>query len=139
MERSAEWKKHALSNQNEKEKGVLFKISRDPRVTKWGRFLRKSSFDELPQLISVFKGDMSLVGPRPPLLEESAYYSSRAWRRLSVKPGLTGLWQVSGRSDLSFQRQVELDLEYIEKQSVYLDLKILLKTIPVVISGKGAY
>ena len=115
------------------------KVKEDPRVTALGRFLRRTSIDELPQLWCVFKGDMSLVGPRPALPEEVDEYSSSERKRLDVLPGITCLWQVSGRSDLPFARQLELDLEYIHKRNLWLDLKILLKTIPAVISGKGAY
>ncbi|MCB1212872.1 MAG: sugar transferase [Chlamydiia bacterium] len=115
------------------------KVKEDPRVTALGRFLRRTSIDELPQLWCVFKGDMSLVRPRPALPEEVDEYSSSERKRLDVLPGITCLWQVSGRSDLPFARQLELDLEYIHKRNLWLDLKILLKTIPAVISGKGAY
>ena len=118
---------------------VTFKSKEDPRMTPIGKFIRKASIDELPQLWNVFKGEMSLVGPRPPLPNEVARYSLKDRRRLDVKPGLTCYWQVSGRSDLSFQKQVELDIAYIESRSLWLDFKILLKTIPAVLSGKGAY
>lgn len=120
-------------------KGPAFKIKKDPRITRVGRFLRKSSIDELPQLFNVLKGDMTLVGPRPPLPEEVKKYGRREKRRLKVKPGLTGLWQVSGRNDISFLEWMELDLYYIEHRSIVLDLKILIRTIPAVLSGKGAY
>lgn len=119
--------------------GPVFKIKRDPRITRAGRFLRKSSIDELPQLFNVLKGDMTLVGPRPPLPEEVKKYGKRELHRLSVKPGLTGLWQVSGRNDISFLEWMELDLYYIEHRSLVLDLKILIRTVPAVLSGKGAY
>lgn len=127
-----------LWDQNEAD-GIAFKIHDDPRVTRLGRFLRKYSIDELPQLFNVLKGDMSLVGPRPPLPIEVEHYGAWEWRRLEVTPGITGLWQVSGRSDLSFSQWVNLDIYYIENWSLILDLKILLKTIPVVIRGEGAY
>ena len=127
-----------LWNQNEAD-GIAFKIHDDPRVTRLGRFLRKYSIDELPQLFNVLKGDMSLVGPRPPLPIEVEHYGAWEWRRLEVTPGITGLWQVSGRSDLSFSQWVNLDIYYIENWSLILDLKILLKTIPAVIRGEGAY
>ena len=115
-----------------------FKLSDDPRVTRVGRFLRRFSLDELPQLLNVLKGNMSLVGPRPPLAYEVELYSARDRGRLSVAPGLTGLWQVSGRSELTFQEMVDLDLEYIERWSMWLDLKILIRTPLIVIIGRGA-
>ncbi|MCF7944610.1 MAG: sugar transferase [Spirochaetia bacterium] len=118
---------------------VTFKIKEDPRITKVGRFIRKFSIDELPQLWCVLKGDMSLVGPRPPVPREVELYTQEDRRRLEVTPGLTGIWQVSGRADIGFEDQVKLDVEYIESQSVWLDFKLLLKTIPAVLMGKGAY
>jgi len=118
--------------------GPVFKARHDPRVTGVGRWLRKSSLDELPQLWNVLKGDMSLVGPRPPLPDEVEHYERWQRRRLSMRPGLTCLWQVEGRSQLDFDRWMELDLEYIDSWSPLLDLKILLKTIPAVLSGRGA-
>jgi exopolysaccharide biosynthesis polyprenyl glycosylphosphotransferase len=130
--------KHKLKEQNEMD-GAVFKMSNDPRVTRIGRFIRKYSIDELPQLFNVLKGDMSLIGPRPPLPLEVEQYSDLHWRRLEVVPGITGLWQVSGRSELSFDQWVNLDIYYIENWSLLLDIKILLKTIPVVIKGEGAY
>lgn len=119
--------------------GVLFKMRNDPRVTKIGGLLRRFSLDELPQLINVVRGDMSLVGPRPPLPEEVAGYSQDAIRRLKVKPGLTGLWQVSGRSDLSWEESLRLDLRYTDNWSLALDLSILWRTVRAVIRGSGAY
>lgn len=119
--------------------GVLFKIREDPRVTRVGRFLRRYSFDELPQLLNVVKGDMSLVGPRPPLAEEVAEYADAVHRRLRVKPGLTGLWQVSGRSDLDWEESVRLDLRYVDNWSVAMDLMIIWKTGRAVLGGSGAY
>ena len=119
--------------------GVIFKIKRDPRVTFVGRIIRKLSIDELPQLWNVFKGDMSLVGPRPPVPREVAEYEYSDRKRLDTTPGITCFWQVSGRSQISFEGQVELDIQYIESQSFWTDLKILLKTIPAVLLGKGAY
>jgi lipopolysaccharide/colanic/teichoic acid biosynthesis glycosyltransferase len=124
---------------NEHAEGITFKIRRDPRVTWIGRILRKTSIDELPQLWCVLKGEMSLVGPRPPLPGEVARYTLSDRRRLDATPGLTCLWQVSGRGDLPFPRQLALDVQYIESQSLWLDVKILLKTIPAVLLGKGAY
>ncbi|GEB28742.1 priming glycosyltransferase [Enterococcus casseliflavus] len=119
--------------------GAMFKLKKDPRVTRVGRFLRKTSLDELPQLINVLKGEMALIGPRPPLEREVAIYTEKEKIRLSITPGCSGLWQVSGRSELSFQEMVLLDLYYIENMSLWLDLKIFLKTIGVVILPKGAF
>ncbi|MEU7688879.1 sugar transferase [Microbispora hainanensis] len=119
--------------------GVLFKVRRDPRVTPLGAALRRYSVDELPQLINVLRGDMSLVGPRPPLPEEVARYGDDVRRRLVVRPGLTGLWQVNGRSDLSWEESVRLDLRYVENWSLMLDLQILWKTWSAVARGAGAY
>ncbi len=119
--------------------GPIFKIKQDPRITRLGKFLRHASIDELPQFFNVFKGDMSLVGPRPPLPKEVEKYTPHQMKRLSAKPGLTCLWQISGRSNVSFYEWVELDIYYIQYRSFLLDLKILIRTIPVVIIGKGAY
>ncbi len=119
--------------------GPVFKIRNDPRLTFFGKFLRKTSLDELPQFFNVLKGNMSLIGPRPPLPEEVAKYNSFQKRRLGVKPGITGLWQVSGRSDLSFDEWVRLDAYYIEHWSLWLDFVIFLKTIWTVLKGRGAY
>jgi len=130
--------KSQLAAHNEAD-GVLFKIRRDPRVTRPGGWLRRSSLDELPQLINVLMGDMSLVGPRPALPEEVACYGGHMRRRLVVKPGLTGLWQVSGRSDLSREEAERLDLYYVENWSLALDLQVLWKTGSAVIRGSGAY
>ena len=118
---------------------VLFKIRNDPRVTSIGARLRKLSLDELPQLINVFRGEMSLVGPRPALPDEAELYADYVRRRLVVKPGLTGMWQVSGRSDLSWEESVRLDLRYVENWSFALDLQIIWKTLPVIFRGSGAY
>jgi exopolysaccharide biosynthesis polyprenyl glycosylphosphotransferase len=118
--------------------GPVFKSSRDPRRTTVGKFLRKFSIDELPQLFNVLRGDMSLVGPRPPLPQEVARYESWQRRRLSMKPGITCLWQISGRNEVSFQDWMKLDLTYIDNWSLLLDLKILLKTVPIVLLGRGA-
>jgi exopolysaccharide biosynthesis polyprenyl glycosylphosphotransferase len=119
--------------------GVLFKIRTDPRVTRIGVWLRKYSLDELPQLINVFRGEMSLVGPRPPLPSEVAQYSGDALRRLRMRPGMTGLWQVSGRSDLSWEQSLQLDLHYVDNWRMSLDLSILWRTVRVVLTGSGAY
>ncbi len=115
-----------------------YKLNGDPRITRMGKLLRRLSLDELPQLWNILKGDMSLIGPRPPIPYEVEKYQRRHLRRLAALPGLTGLWQVSGRCETTFEEMVELDLEYIEKQSIWLDLKILLKTVPAVITAKGA-
>jgi exopolysaccharide biosynthesis polyprenyl glycosylphosphotransferase len=118
---------------------ALFKMRHDPRVTRLGRFLRRFSLDELPQLVNVVRGDMALVGPRPPLPSEVERYDADTWRRLAVTPGLTGLWQVSGRSDLSWDESVRLDLRYVENWSIALDLRILCRTVRAVLSHRGAY
>ncbi len=119
--------------------GVTFKMKRDPRITWIGRIIRKLSIDELPQLWNVLIGDMSLVGPRPPVPREVALYTLSDRRRLDVIPGLTCIWQVSGRSDIPFDKQVELDVQYIQSQNLWLDIKLLLMTVPAVLLGKGAY
>src|SRR5581483_2496641 len=134
----AEKRRDQLRNSNDSD-GVLFKMRRDPRVTAVGAHLRRLSLDELPQLFNVFLGQMSLVGPRPALPDEAAMYADHVRRRLVVKPGLTGLWQVSGRSDLSWEESVRLDLRYVENWSFALDLQILWKTISVLARGSGAY
>jgi exopolysaccharide biosynthesis polyprenyl glycosylphosphotransferase len=135
----AEQQQHLLEAFNEKD-GPIFKIKNDPRITAVGKFLRRFSIDELPQLINVFKGDMSLVGPRPMSLRDTQRIDIR-WhkRRFSVKPGITCLWQVNGRSDVSFDHWVRMDLEYIDKWSLGLDLRILMETVPAVFKGSGAY
>jgi lipopolysaccharide/colanic/teichoic acid biosynthesis glycosyltransferase len=119
--------------------GPLFKIADDPRVTAVGKWLRRFSLDELPQLLNVLTGSMSLVGPRPPLPSEVEQYENDVRRRLLVKPGLTGLWQVSGRSDLSWEDSVRLDLNYVENWSLAMDVQLLFKTARVVVKAKGAY
>jgi exopolysaccharide biosynthesis polyprenyl glycosylphosphotransferase len=121
------------------EGGRVFKLKNDPRVTSIGRFLRKTSLDELPQFINVLRGEMTLVGPRPPLAYELAHYKEWHRGRLAVKPGLTGLWQVSGRSTVPFDEMVMLDLYYIENWSLALDLKIIARTVPVMLFGLGGY
>ncbi|GMW01034.1 MAG: hypothetical protein AMXMBFR84_21710 [Candidatus Hydrogenedentota bacterium] len=137
MSVDAEARKAELMHLNERS-GVAFKMTRDPRVTSIGKVIRKTSLDELPQLINVLKGDMSLVGPRPlPVTEEKAY-NHWHWRRLDVKPGITCIWQVTSRHDKDFDRWVRLDLEYIEKQSLLLDISLLVRTIPAVLVQRGA-
>ncbi len=134
----AEVKKKALMRDN-KMNGLMFKMDDDPRITKVGRFIRKTSIDELPQFWNVLKGDMSLVGTRPPTVDEFVQYESHHKRRLSMSPGITGMWQVSGRSDIQdFEEVVRLDCKYIDNWSIWLDFKILLKTVKVVLTGKGA-
>ena len=138
MYTDADRRKQELTEQNDGN-GVLFKMRDDPRVTPVGKILRRYSLDELPQLLNVVRGDMSLVGPRPPLGEEVARYEDATHRRLRVRPGLTGLWQVSGRSDLSWEESVRLDLRYVDNWSVAMDMMILWKTTRAVLRGSGAY
>ncbi|WP_066248457.1 sugar transferase [Neobacillus drentensis] len=138
MVSNAEEKLAELLKHNEVS-GAMFKMKDDPRITIVGKFIRKTSIDELPQLFNVLKGEMSLVGPRPPLMRETAEYSEYDKQRLMVKPGCTGLWQVSGRSSVSFKEMVELDLIYINKRSIVFDLKIILKTTLVMFGSKDAY
>ena len=138
MYRDAEEQLERLKGSNEAT-GPLFKMKQDPRITRVGRILRRTSIDELPQLYNVLKGDMSLVGPRPPIPREVAQYQEWHRRRLAVAPGITGLWQVSGRSDVTFDEMVLLDLYYIENWSLFMDFKVLLRTIPQVLFGRGAY
>jgi lipopolysaccharide/colanic/teichoic acid biosynthesis glycosyltransferase len=135
----AENVKKDLLKQNKHQSDIKFKMKEDPRVTWIGRFIRKFSLDELPQLINVLKGEMSLVGPRPPLASEVANYTIAQRQRLDIKPGLTCIWQINGRSEIPFNEQVNLDLEYIESRSFWMDLVILVKTIPAVFFGRGAY
>ena len=135
----AEARKAELMKLNESGDGVIFKMKRDPRITPVGRFIRKFSIDELPQLFNVLLGDMSLVGPRPPLPSEVRTYSLEARKRLNITPGITCLWQVSGRSELPFSKQIALDKEYIASRSAWKDFLILLKTVPAILTGKGAW
>jgi lipopolysaccharide/colanic/teichoic acid biosynthesis glycosyltransferase len=138
MSRDAEARKGELQHLNEAT-GAAFKIKDDPRITGVGRFLRRSSLDEFPQLLNVLRGDMSIVGPRPQIPAEVAQYAPRHAARLLVKPGLTCLWQISGRSHLDFEDWMELDREYVRRQGWRLDLFILWRTLPAVIARKGAY
>jgi len=133
----AEARKLAIAHLNERD-GPAFKIENDPRITRIGSFIRKTSIDELPQLFNVLSGEMSLVGPRPPLPDEVARYEWLFRKRLSVKPGITCIWQISGRNNVSFDRWMQMDHEYIENWSLWLDVNILLKTIPAVLFSKGA-
>ena len=137
---NAEQLKDTLIDQNDHgQSTVTFKMKNDPRVTWIGKIIRKLSIDELPQLWCVLKGEMSLVGPRPPVPREVELYTLADRRRLDAVPGLTCIWQVSGRGDIAFNQQVELDVDYIECQSFWGDIKLLLKTVPAVLLGKGAY
>jgi len=139
MHQDAEHKKKDLLLKNEMVGGVIFKMKDDPRISRVGKILRRYSIDELPQLLNVLKGDMSLVGPRPPLPSEVELYTLAERRRLDVEPGITCIWQVSGRSEIPFDKQVELDIAYIDSQSVWGDVKLLLRTLPTVLKGRGAY
>jgi lipopolysaccharide/colanic/teichoic acid biosynthesis glycosyltransferase len=139
MHVDAEAKRDEVLDQNKHGGGPLFKAVADPRITPVGKFLRRFSLDELPQLWNVVKGDMALVGPRPPLPVEVAEYDSATLRRLLVRPGLTGLWQVSGRSDLPWEESVRLDLYYVDNRTVRADLAIIGRTGSAVIAGRGAY
>lgn len=138
MVRDADKQLEQLLAQNEIE-GAMFKMKHDPRITRIGRFIRKTSIDELPQLVNVLRGDMSLVGPRPPLPREVKEYTTHDKQRLSVTPGCTGLWQVSGRNELSFDQMVDLDLKYIDERSLWLDIVIILRTFKVLLGSKDAY
>lgn len=138
MYRDADARLKELESQNEAS-GPLFKMKNDPRVTRVGKWMRKFSIDEFPQLMNVLKGEMSLVGPRPPLPRETVQYTEHDWRRMEVPPGMTGLWQVSGRSALTFEEMVRLDLYYIENWSVGFDLSLLMRTVPAVVFARGAY
>jgi len=137
MVRDAEMRRADVMHMNERD-GVLFKITNDPRITKLGRFLRKYSLDELPQFFNVLRGDMSIVGPRPPLASEVKEYKLSHLRRLDVMPGITGLWQVQARQDPSFDNYISLDVTYVDNWSIWLDLKILVRTIAVVLAGTGS-
>ncbi len=131
--------KTQLAEENHHADHKTFKIRRDPRVTPLGRWLRKFSLDEVPQILNVLLGDMSIVGPRPPLPVETALYSSHDWRRMTVRPGLTCTWQVSGRSEIPFSGQLALDLDYIDRRGMWHDLRLIVLTVPAVISCRGSY
>ena len=135
----AEKLKDEILEQSHHQDSIPFKMKKDPRVTWIGSIIRKLSIDELPQLWNVVKGDMSLVGPRPPVPREVEQYTLSDRRRLDVTPGLTSLWAIAGRGDIPFDQQVDLDVQYIDSQSLWLDIKILFKTVPAVLFGKGAY
>jgi lipopolysaccharide/colanic/teichoic acid biosynthesis glycosyltransferase len=137
MSREADSQRAALRQHNEVVGGASFKMTDDPRVTRLGRILRRTSIDELPQLWNVLRGEMSLVGPRPHPFDDLDGYEEWHFRRLSVKPGITGLWQVAGRGDPDFDRWTQLDLEYIDRWSLMLDIKIMLRTIPAVLRATG--
>jgi lipopolysaccharide/colanic/teichoic acid biosynthesis glycosyltransferase len=139
MRVDAEKVRAELEEENEHEVAVTFKIKKDPRITKVGRWIRKFSVDEMPQFFNVLRGDMSMVGPRPALYKEVALYEGFQLRRVDVKPGISCLWQVQGRSDIDFEGQVRLDLEYIHSESLWQDIVILFKTVPAVILARGAY
>jgi exopolysaccharide biosynthesis polyprenyl glycosylphosphotransferase len=132
-------KDHLLQENEHGQTGVTFKMKNDPRITKVGKWIRKLSIDEFPQFFNVLRGEMSLVGPRPPVPREVAAYKASHLRRLRVKPGITCLWQIGGRADIDFEGQVRLDLKYIRSSSVLTDIVILFKTVPAVLFGKGAY
>jgi exopolysaccharide biosynthesis polyprenyl glycosylphosphotransferase len=138
MRQGAEKELSALMDRNEAD-GPLFKMRDDPRLTSVGRWIRRTSLDELPQFVNVLRGELSLVGPRPPLASEVALYETWQRKRLAIKPGVTGLWQVSGRSDLTFDEMCLLDIYYIENWSLWLDLRIILRTIPQFLMSRGAY
>ena len=139
MRRDADRLKDQLMAQNESADGVIFKMKKDPRVTRIGRILRRFSIDEAPQFFNVLSGDLSLVGPRPPIPSEVAQYTLEERKRLHVKPGLTCLWQIGGRSEIPFEQQVRLDMEYIHSRGLWQDIRIMLKTVPAVLFGRGAY
>ena len=134
----AEQRLKELLAKNQHKEGVTFKLKDDPRITRVGKWLRKYSLDELPQFYNVLIGDMSIVGPRPPVPREVMKYSLMNRRRLAVKPGITCIWQISGRSEIDFSGQVQLDVSYIESQNFWTDVKIVMRTVPAVLSGKGA-
>lgn len=131
--------RHQIEHQNQHGNSLTFKIKNDPRITRVGKLMRRTSMDELPQLLCVLQGDMTLVGPRPPMVSEVERYTLADRRRLSVTPGLTCIWQVSGRSDIPFPKQAAMDVDYIRARSIALDLRLLFATVPAVLFGRGAY
>lgn len=135
---NAEERLKEVQHMNESKDGVIFKIKDDPRITKIGKFIRKTSIDELPQLFNILMGDMSIVGPRPPIAREVVQYTSYQMNRFLVKGGLTCFWQCSGRSNIGFEEQVEMDIKYIETRSLWIDIKMILKTIKTVLKMEGA-
>lgn len=139
MRQDAEQIREEIECDNEHDTPLIFKMRRDPRITRFGAFLRRTSLDELPNLFNVLKGEMSLVGPRPPLPREVAHYEPRHMQRLATTPGITGLWQIRGRSEVGFDQMVALDIEYIERWSLWLDMTILLQTPFAVANGRGAW
>lgn len=139
MKVGADKMKDQLIQQNESKDGVIFKMKNDPRITRVGKYLRRFSIDEAPQILNVLLGDLSIVGPRPPVPREVALYTLEDRKRLHVKPGLTCFWQIQGRSEIPFKEQVRLDLQYISSQGFWLDLLIIIKTVPAVLLGRGAY
>jgi lipopolysaccharide/colanic/teichoic acid biosynthesis glycosyltransferase len=139
MRADAEMLRDQLEEQNHHDAPLIFKMRRDPRVTRVGGFLRRTSLDELPNLLNVLKGEMSIVGPRPPLPREVAHYNEHHMQRLATTPGITGLWQVQGRSEVGFEEMVNMDLEYIERWSLWLDITIIARTPLAVLGGRGAW
>lgn len=139
MSTKSDVERKALVESDQGNDALRFKMKNDPRITPVGRFIRRFSIDELPQFWNVLCGDMTIVGPRPPIPEEVEQYGARAWRRLDVKPGLTCTWQTGGRSDIPFEQQVEMDLEYIHRRNAGKDVGLIAKTVPAVLKGKGAY
>ena len=140
MYKNADEMKSQLQSLNEVKDGMMFKMQDDPRITKVGKFIRKTSIDELPQFFNVLFGSMSVVGTRPPTIDEVKKYSVRQWRRISIKPGITGMWQVSGRSSITnFSEVVELDTEYIDNWSIWMDIKVIFMTISELFVHKNSY
>lgn len=138
MYKDAEARKAKLASQSERD-SICFKMKSDPRITRIGKFIRRTSIDELPQILNILSGQMSVVGPRPALPNEVLAYKDKERGRLIGKPGLTCTWQVSGRADIPFDQQVDMDLEYLSKKSLLRDLILITRTVPAVITGKGAY
>ena len=139
MREDAEMLRDQLEGENSHGAPTIFKVRRDPRVNQFGRFIRRTSIDEIPQLFNVLKGEMSIVGPRPPLPREVMHYEPRHMQRLAATPGMTGLWQIRGRSEIPFEEMVDMDVEYIRRWSLWLDMYIMLKTPLAVFGGRGAW